>query len=104
MGRHDGRQFGPSAPITSEKNNELPPLIPPFEILIGMGPLARRLVGKRRLHGEIETRNETVGFKRKGEGLLERRERERKRKNPTRMICIHGQPAARCESVLSTRG
>lgn len=38
------------------------------------------------------------------DGLLERREREGKRKNPTRVICIRGQPAAGCESVLPTRG
>lgn len=34
---HDGRQFEPSAPITSENNNEFPPLSPPFGIFFVMG-------------------------------------------------------------------
>lgn len=107
---HDGRQFEPSAPITSEKNNELPPLSPPFGIFFVMGHRKRKR-RPRKLEKETCGRNERkerkrgcAGLRRKREGSLERRERERKRKNPTRVICIHGQPAARYELVLSTRG
>lgn len=104
---HDGRQFEPSAPITSENNNEFPPLSPPFGIFFVMGHRTKQEIPKVREGNVAKQRGKKkyyAGLKRKREGSLERRERERKRKNPTRVICIHGQPAARCELVLSTRG
>lgn len=96
---HDGRQFEPSAPITSEKNNELPPLSPPFGIFFVMGHRERKR-RPRKLEKETCGRNERKERKRgalcrvkEEERRFVREERKRTEEEEPHASDLHTWPA-----------
>lgn len=94
---HDGRQFEPIAPITSENNNELPPLSPPFGIFSVMGHLEsqRRKRGQteRRRRGRRRKKKITTSRVKEEERRFVREERKRTEEEEPHASDLHTRPA-----------
>lgn len=95
---HDGRQFEPSAPITSENNNEFPSSSPPFGIFFVMGHRTKQETPKVREGNVAKQRGKKEKITRlrrvkEEERRFVREERKRTEEEEPHASDLHTRPA-----------